>query len=154
MFAGIFIVLEDQFQVGDIISINDYRGVVKAIGIRSVKVLGAGGDIRIFSNSSITNVINKSHYVSTCFIDLRISSTESFSRVKETIERELPNIGARCDKIIGTPVFTGVTGLSGFPGTISVGIKAQCKEEDNPFVNKALSSELVLLCEREHIELR
>ena len=154
MFAGIFIVLEDQFQVGDIISINDYRGVVKAIGIRSVKVLGAGGDIRIFSNSSITNVINKSHYVSTCFIDLRISSTESFSRVKETMERELPNIGARCDKIIGTPVFTGVTGLSGFPGTISVGIKAQCKEEDNPFVNKALSSELVLLCEREHIELR
>ena len=154
LFAGIFIVLEDQFQVGDIVSIEDYRGVVKAIGIRSVKVLGPGGDVRIFSNSAIRNVINKSRYVSTCFIDLRIPSTESFSHVKEVMTRELPEIGARIDKIIGTPIFTGITNLSGFPGTMAVGIQAQCKEEDFLLVSKALSSELVLLCEREKIELR
>ncbi|MBR3240205.1 MAG: mechanosensitive ion channel family protein [Oscillospiraceae bacterium] len=154
MFAGIFIVLEDQFQVGDIVSIEDYRGVVKEIGIRSVKILGLGGDIRIFSNSAIRNVINKSHYMSTCYVDIRIAATEPFSHVKEIMDRELPAIGARCDKIIGTPVFIGVTNLAGFPGTITVGISAKCKEEDFLQVSRTLNSELVLLCEREHIEVR
>ena len=154
MFAGIFIVLEDQFQVGDIVSIEDYRGVVKEIGIRSVKILGLGGDIRIISNSEIRNVINKSHYVSTCYVDIRIASMQPFSHVMEVMNRELPAIGARCDKIIGTPVFIGVTGFPAFPGSITVGISAQCKEEDFLDVNRTLSSELVLLCEREHIEVR
>ena len=137
-----------------IVSIEDYRGVVKEIGIRSVKILGLGGDVRIISNSEIRNVINKSHYVSTCYVDICIASMQPFSHVMEVMNRELPAIGARCDKIIGTPVFIGVTGFPAFPGSITVGISAQCKEEDFLDVNRTLSSELVLLCEREHIEVR
>ena len=52
------------------------------------------------------------------------------------------------------PVFIGVTNLAGFPGTITVGISAKCKEEDFLQVSRTLNSELVLLCEREHIEVR
>jgi hypothetical protein len=91
--------------------------------------------------------------MSTCYVDIRIASTEPFSHVKEIMDRELPAIGARCDKIIGTPVFIGVTNLAGFPGTITVGISAKCKEEDFLQVSRTLNSELVLLCEREHIEV-
>ena len=151
--AGIFIVLEDQFQVGDIISIEDYRGVVKEIGIRSVKVLGPGQDIRIFNNSNITGVTNKSRYLSSCVVNIRISATEPYSHVLEVLNRELPEIGARCDKIVGTPSCSGVTDFAAGFGAISVGVIAQCKEEDILYVRKILSNELALLCEREHIEL-
>ena len=153
MFAGIFIVLEDQFQVGDIVSIEDYRGVVQEIGIRSVKLLGFGGDIRIFSNSTIRNVTNKSRYLSTCIVDLRVSSRESIAKVKEIMTRELPEIGARCGNIIGAPRFIGVTTFPGLPGIAFVGVEARCKEEDFLDVRQKLRSELVQLCEREHIDM-
>ena len=57
--AGIFMVFEGTFQVGDIVIINDWRGTVQEIGIRTTKIVDAGGNINIVNNSEITMVINQ-----------------------------------------------------------------------------------------------
>ena len=57
--AGIFMVFEGKFQVGDIVIINDWRGTVQEIGIRTTKIVDAGGNINIVNNSEITTVINQ-----------------------------------------------------------------------------------------------
>lgn len=51
--AGISIVFEGEFRVGDIITIGDWRGTVVEIGIRTTKVLNGGHDVKIFNNSEI-----------------------------------------------------------------------------------------------------
>ena len=57
--AGLFIIFENAFNVGDIITVDGFRGEVVEIGIRTTK-LKALGNIKIFNNNSIQGVLNQS----------------------------------------------------------------------------------------------
>lgn len=69
---GLLILTEDQFRVGDYISVNGYAGYVQEIGIRTTKILGNGGDIMILANRNITNVITYPENKWNFTIDLEI----------------------------------------------------------------------------------
>lgn len=56
--AGFFILLEDQFAVGDKVKINDIEGVVEEISLRIIKLRGDDGTLRILQNGNITSVAN------------------------------------------------------------------------------------------------
>ena len=62
--AGIFIVFEGEFQVGDIVIIDGWRGEVKEIGIRTTKLVDVGGNIKIVNNSEIKTIINQTQELS------------------------------------------------------------------------------------------
>ncbi|WP_182006153.1 mechanosensitive ion channel family protein [Priestia aryabhattai] len=55
---GFFILFEDQFSVGDHVSINDTKGTVEEIGLRTTKIRGVDGEFYFFANSNITKVAN------------------------------------------------------------------------------------------------
>lgn len=56
--AGLFIVFENEFNVGDIVTIDGFRGEVVSIGIRTTK-LKAAGNVKIYNNSEIKGVLNQ-----------------------------------------------------------------------------------------------
>ena len=58
--TGIFLVFEDQFNVGDIIETGGFRGVVESIGIRTTAIRDMGGNIKIINNSDLRNILNRS----------------------------------------------------------------------------------------------
>ena len=58
--TGIFLVFEDQFNVGDIIEVNDFRGTVEAIGIRTTAIRDVGNNVKIINNSDLRNILNRS----------------------------------------------------------------------------------------------
>ena len=51
--AGVFIMIEDKFNVGDTVIIHDYEGYVEALGLRVTKIRGYDGSLKIINNSSI-----------------------------------------------------------------------------------------------------
>ena len=57
--AGLFIVFEGEFRVGDIVTIGGFRGTVMDIGLRTTKIMGVDGNIKIFNNSDITFLLIK-----------------------------------------------------------------------------------------------
>jgi len=57
--AGVFIVFEGSYQVGDIVVIDDWRGTVDEIGVRTTKIIDAGGNIKVINNSAISTVIKR-----------------------------------------------------------------------------------------------
>ena len=63
--AGIFIIFENEYNVGEIISIDGFRGTVLEIGIRSTKVIDAAGNIKIINNSCffLLNGIASPHHL-------------------------------------------------------------------------------------------
>ena len=67
--AGIFIIFEDEYHVGEIVTINDFRGTVMEIGIRSTRLIDAAGNIKIINNSAIGDVINLSRELSLAVVD-------------------------------------------------------------------------------------
>lgn len=57
MMNGFLILTEDQFRVGDYVSVNGYAGYVQEIGIRTTKIQGSSGDVLVLANRNITSVI-------------------------------------------------------------------------------------------------
>lgn len=47
--TGLFILLEDQFSVGDYVKIGQFEGVVLEIGLRTTKVKSWTGEIHTFT---------------------------------------------------------------------------------------------------------
>ena len=62
--AGLFTIFEGEYQVGDIVVIDGWRGTVEEIGIRSTRVVDSGGNTKIINNSEITTVINQTQHLS------------------------------------------------------------------------------------------
>lgn len=56
--TGFFIVLEDQFAVGDTVQTGTYKGVVEVIGLRTTRLVSENGEVHIIPNSAINQVTN------------------------------------------------------------------------------------------------
>lgn len=75
--AGLFIIFEGEFQVGDIVTIEGYRGTVIEIGIRTTKIQDASKNVKIISNSDVCGVINMTRDYSYAWTDIGIEYGES-----------------------------------------------------------------------------
>ena len=82
MVAGLFIVFDDYFAVGDIVIIDGFRGTVSDIGLKSTKITDAGGNIKAINNSSITTVVNLSRMDSLVTVSMAASYNEDPVRYK------------------------------------------------------------------------
>ncbi|MCK7485086.1 MAG: mechanosensitive ion channel family protein [Bacillus subtilis] len=93
--SGLFIIFERQFQVGDIIQVDNFRGTVVEIGIRASKFEDINGDIKILNNSDIRGAINTSAHLSPAIADISVSYGEDIKKVEAILIPALENIKAQ-----------------------------------------------------------
>ena len=70
--TGIFIIFEGSYEVGDIIILDDFRGTVRKIEVRTTTIEDDGGNFKIVNNSDIRNFQNRSRSDSYAVCDIRI----------------------------------------------------------------------------------
>ena len=94
--AGLFIVFEDSFEVGDIIVVApggaEIRGEVIHIGIRTTMIKGKDGNVTIINNSDLRMVINQSQDQSLAVVNAVIEYDESLERVEKIINDAIPSM--------------------------------------------------------------
>lgn len=97
--AGISIVLEGQFRIGDTISIDSFKGEVIYLSLKSTKIKSYTGEIKIYANHNVQNVINYSLTDSLAVIDISVSYDYDLEKVEkilsnlcEKLSKELPNL--------------------------------------------------------------
>lgn len=56
--AGVFLIFDNAYAVGDWIKVNDFTGEVISLGLKTTKVRSYTGEVKILANSSFTEVIN------------------------------------------------------------------------------------------------
>ena len=71
--AGVFILTEDQYKVGDTVKISGFMGEVIYLGMKTTKIQAYTGEIKIISNRTIDSVINYSLDFSLAIVDLLVS---------------------------------------------------------------------------------
>jgi small-conductance mechanosensitive channel len=84
---GFFIVIEDQFVVGDLIQLNGETGRVEYLTLRRTVVRNVGGAIVTIPNSLVGQVANLSRDWSQTFVDVTIPSDEMVGRALATLEK-------------------------------------------------------------------
>ena len=157
--AGIMILFEHQFQVGDYVELDGSRGKVMEMGIRSTKLLTASNDIKYISNSGIRSVVNKSKNASSFTTEVVIVTGEPLEAIEEKFKAVLPEIARKARKIKGELTLAGISRVSGGgrpdrDKNVEIRFKCECKEGDFDTVRDFVNREIYLFCERENIEIR
>lgn len=141
--AGIFIVFEGDFQVGDIVIVDGWRGEVKAIGIRTTKLVDAGGNIKIINNSDIRSIINQTKELSVAKCYVGISYGDRIEKIEKIIADNLPKIKEKIPAIVEGPFYKGVTELA--ESSVNLLFVAKCKESDIYQVQRDLNREIKIV---------
>ena len=146
--AGLFIVFENEFNVGDIITIDGFRGEVVSIGIRTTQ-LKALGNIKIFNNSDIRGVLNQTVEPSTAKSLISIEYGESLARVEDIIKENLPKM--EIEGVIGTISYDGVSELGA--SAVTLQFTANCYEGDIFAVQREMNKRLKMMFDENGINI-
>lgn len=126
--AGFFILIENQFVIGDVIEVAGKTGAVEKMTLRLVMLRDAEGIVHIVPNGQIATVSNKTRGFSRAVIDIGVAYDADVDKVLEILRDEAKEFGddttwkARLD---GTPVVAGVQALGDNAVTIRVVAQTQ-----------------------------
>lgn len=110
--TGFFIIFEDQFSVGDYVRIGQAEGTVDEIGLRTTKVKAWTGELFIFPNGNVTDVVNFSIHNSIAVVDVNISYESDIARVESLILEFVDSLQGRYEQIISPAELLGVQNLT------------------------------------------
>lgn len=149
--SGLFIIFERQFVVGDIVEINDRRGIVREIGIRTTKIEDLNGDVLIINNSDIRGIVNTSIELSQAISDISIEYEADLVKVEDIVKKHLSDIKKNVPEIVEGPYYMGVEQLA--DSSIVMRVTARCDEINKNRVRRSMNRELKLLFDKEGINI-
>jgi small conductance mechanosensitive channel len=152
--SGIFMILEDQYGVGDLIDTGEAVGTVEEVTLRVTRLRDASGVVWYVRNGEILRVGNHSQGWSTAIIDVAVAYTEDSPRVQDVI-REVADAMAQdeawAEKILDDPVVAGVESVTGTSVTIRVIVK--CTPNDHFGVQREMRERIKEAFDRENIRV-
>ena len=149
--AGMFIIFENEFNTGEYISIDGFRGKVTEIGIRTTKLLDAAGNIKIVNHSNIVNVVNLSRELSLAVVDCDFPYDVPIEYIEKIFERKFPEFKQRIPAIIEGPYYKGVCQYK--DSNVTIKIVARCLEDDRFQVERDLMREYRAIILEEGIDI-
>ena len=116
--SGFFILLENQYAVGDLVTVDDFTGYVESVTIRTTVVKGFEGDRLIIPNGNMTRIINHNRDDKRAIISVHISYNESVDRAISIIRKTVDAARSDMPQLTGDVKIAGVDEL----GAVSVKI--------------------------------
>ena len=109
--SGFFIIFEDQFSVGDYITIDGLEGTVEEIGFRTTKLAGWTGEQYVLPNGSINFVTNYSIHNGLSVVEINVPYENDIPHVEQLLEKIIASLPNEYDIFISPPEIHGVTNL-------------------------------------------
>jgi small-conductance mechanosensitive channel len=109
--AGIFMLIEDQYGVGDVVDLGLATGTVEAVNLRSTRLRSADGTVWHVPNGGIMRVGNKSQDWSRALLDVSVAYDADVRHASEVIKRVADEVAADetwKDDILEEPEVWGV----------------------------------------------
>ena len=150
--TGIFLIAEGRYNVGDILVLDDFRGKVVDISVRTTTIEDAGGNHKIINNSEIRNFQNRSQKTSLAVSTVSVGYDADLRAVEAVIADALPAIFEENRAVfLDVPQYIGVEEL-GESGVVLKFIVSAT--EENVFAaRRALNRSLKLLFDEKGIDI-
>lgn len=150
MMSGFFILFEDNYAVGDIVTIQGITGTVESVTLRSTKLRDVQGCVHIIPNGSVGTVTNLCRDYINAVVSVGIAYGESIDHAIAVLTDEMQKT-SDMDSILETPVVAGVTGLD--DSAVTIKIVAKCKIKTNPAVEAELRRRIKNRFDKEGIDI-
>ena len=150
--TGFFIIFEGQYGTGDIIVLDDFRGVVRSIGVRTTVLEDAGGNLKIVNNSDIRNLQNRSCNPSLAICDVDVSYGTNLAALEAMLPPELKRMyEEHRDLYLSAPEYMGVEELG--ESGVHLKFKVQVQEDDVFVAKRRLNRDLRVLFAEKGVEI-
>lgn len=149
--AGISIMLEKKFLVGDVVVIDGWRGTVQEIGLRTTSIIDAMGNVKIVNNSKISDIINNTRALSVAVCEVGIEYCESIERVEKIFEEYRDKIKDSIPAIVEGPTYLGVSALA--ESSVNLKFIAKCREEDKFQTERDLNRAIKLMFDENGVNI-
>jgi small conductance mechanosensitive channel len=149
--TGFFILLEDQYSVGDLVRIDELEGVVEELGLRVTKLRAFNGELHIIPNSSIQVITNSNKGAMRSLVQVSISYNENIDRAIKALEEVCADIKKSNDNIEDGPTVLGVTDLGEYQITLT--IVAKVKADTQWAVEREIRKKVKEKFDKENIEI-
>jgi small conductance mechanosensitive channel len=132
--SGIFLIIEDQYGVGDVVDVGPVIGTVEEVELRFTRLRDMSGVVWYVRNGEILRVANRSQGWTLAIVDIPIAYNENIDRVREIVDQvavdmdEDPNYD---ELLLGKPTFAGVESVSGEAVVIRITAKAAPEQQIN-----------------------
>src|SRR3954471_22625751 len=150
--SGVFILVEDQFGVGDIVDLDGQTsGVVDAVSLRTTRLRAVDGTLWHVPNGEIRRVGNKSQHWSRALIDLEVAYDTDLDHAQSVISAVAHEIALEDDDVIEEPEVWGVEALGAHGIVIRLVVKTRPSEQFR--VSRELRRRIKAAFDREGIEI-
>jgi small conductance mechanosensitive channel len=149
--SGVFILLEDQFSVGDYISLGTIDGIVEEMGLRTTRIRAFGGEVHIIPNGTIERVTNFSRGSIRVLFEVEIAYEEDTSRVIGIVQEVLDRFAAESEVVTEGPKVLGVSQLG--QSGVSLMVWAKVKPMEQWAVGRELRLRIKEAFDRAGIEI-
>ena len=149
--AGFFILMEDQFGVGDVVTIDGKTGTVEDITIRTTRIRDWDGTVHIVPNGSITTVSNQCKEHMNAIVQVDIDYKEDMNHVLEVLREEMETAAKEVSGLMGVPSVLGVTGLN--ESAVTVRIVGRCQIKENYRIERELNLRIKNRLDKEGISI-
>jgi small-conductance mechanosensitive channel len=139
--SGLFILVEDQFGVGDIVDLDKQTsGTVEAVSLRTTRLRSVDGTVWHVPNGDIRRVGNKSQHWSRALLDIDVAYDTDIDHAKSVIKRVADELWQERDDILEAPEVWGVESLG--PHSVVIRLVVKTRPSDQYDVSRELRQRL------------
>lgn len=149
LLSGISIIIENQYTIGDTVTINNNTGEVISLGIKTTKLKNHNGEIIFIANRNIDQVINHSIDHSLVLIDLGLSYNEDIEKIEKILNNLFKNI--KNPNIIGDIKLLGIEKLDS--SSVIFRIETEVKPMKQYETKRELLKQIKLELDKNNIEI-
>ena len=133
LITGFFILLEDQYSVGELIQTEGYEGIVEDLGVRVTKLRAFSGELHIIPNGNITVVTNKTRGAMRALVTMSISYEADVDKAISVLEDVCARIKEedKEDVIKEGPTVLGIVNLGDYNVDINIVAKTNPMDQWN-----------------------
>jgi small-conductance mechanosensitive channel len=129
---GMFMILEDQYGVGDVIDAGEATGTVEAVGLRSTRLRDVNGTVWHIRNGEIVRVGNKSQGWARAVLDIPVAWDTDVPHVRDVVKQAADEVWQDeewSDKIIEEPEVWGIEDMGASGLVIRLAVKTAPLEQ-------------------------
>ncbi|MBR3363963.1 MAG: mechanosensitive ion channel family protein [Solobacterium sp.] len=150
--TGLFIIFEGKYSIGDIIVLDDFRGTVRDIGVRTTTIEDAGYNLKVVNNSDIRNFQNRSRNASLAICEVSVSYDTDLPALEKMLAANLPAMYApHKDLYLAAPRYLGTSSLA--DSGVNLKFVVDCKEENVFAAQRQLTRDIRVLFAEKNVEI-
>ena len=149
--AGISFIFEDSYNVGDWVTINNFKDEVMSIGMKTTRLKSYEGDILVINNGLISQVINHTAATSLAIVDVGVSYKSDLNKVEKVLNDLCESLNSSINSLKGKVELLGIEKLD--DSSIIFRITAEVEAGTQYSVQRKIRKEVKLQLDKNNIEI-